>query len=149
MATRFMNESDDNRVRYIFAVCYPERPPHPPTWFQVHPTIVATEDVRDTVVGYTSLIIDPSEKLVHYRDIAVMPEYRGQNFGMHLFQRRQLAGMDLGITSHVGATWAENKRMIRLFENNGFHLCQRVPGYYPDGKEGLIFVNHGGGLIHA
>jgi len=94
-------------------------------------------EIDGVIVGYAGvwLIVDEG----HITNIAVAPEYRGQQIGKKILEKQiqELKKRDiLRVTLEVRAS---NKVAIELYRSFGFIALGRRPGYYTDnGEDALI-----------
>ena len=135
-----MQPHHENTVREIFALCHPDVPPRAAEWYWAYPTLVLIE--ADGVVGFTSFSLSPGPTgilTVFGNDLCVIPAWQKQGLGWALAQARSDIGRRLGAKGFVGLTAADNVPMQRIFERQGFHVCQRFPGYFGD-QDGWAWV---------
>lgn len=141
-----MLPQEEPAVRQLFALCHPTWTPRPEHWYSLNPTSVAIDRDRDSrVVGARSVTVDPTCHLMHLQGLMVDPTARGQGVGDMLFDWEIENGREMGIVSFLSATWPSNAPMRALFLKHGFHLCQELPGYYPENappEDGLLYARH-------
>jgi GNAT superfamily N-acetyltransferase len=136
---RPMQPADEPRVRELTSICHPEYPAHPVGWYFAHPTLVAETDMvrwdqpSEPVVGYASLSIDPTGRVMSLDDSGVDPAHRGQGIGAMLMSERIRVGQALGVTTYIGLGLTLHPAMSRLLERFGFHRSQDVPTIYGPG----------------
>ena len=135
-----MDRDDEKAVREIYALCHPDRPERESGWYWAFPTLVS-ENAQRKIVGFTSFSLTPGPTgiLLYGNDLCVAPMYQRQGFGWALAEERRLVGRRLGAKGFVGVTTADNAPMQRIFERQGFHACQRLPGYF-GAEDGWVWV---------
>lgn len=86
------------------------------------------------------LPIDLEERTGHIMNLAVDPAYRGRGLGEALL-RRGLAYLNSLDADFVELeVRADNRAAIGLYEKHGFHIKERLPGYYGLGQDGYRMV---------
>ena len=126
-----MQPDDEKQVREVYALCHPEQPARASDWYWAYPTLVLVQENR--VVGFTSFSLSPGPSGVltlFGNDVCVTPGCQGRGFGWELAQARLDVGRTLGATAFIGITAVTNRPMQRIFERQGLHACQRLPGYF-------------------
>lgn len=76
----------------------------------------------------------------HIKDIAVHPEYRRRGIGKRLLERALTVLLVEGVTRVKLEVRASNERAIALYEQYGFSPKHRVPRYYDDGEDAIVYV---------
>ena len=93
------------------------------------------------VVGYVVATTIPNHgrSLGHVKDIAVHPDHRGRGIGSTLLDAALglLAGEAASVKLEVRPS---NDAALALYDEFGFELLKRVPGYYVDGEDALVLV---------
>lgn len=136
-----MRLDEEAWVRDLAAACHPDWPARPEGWYTAFPTLVM-ETRTGGVIGYTSFAINTSMGLlmVAGQDIGVHPAARGDGLGAVLHRARLELGYGVGARMFCGPTQPDNTAMIRIFEAEGHHACQQLPKYFPDGKDGVLYL---------
>lgn len=140
MIPRQMRHEDDRDVRTIFAICHPELPSRVPEWFVAYPTLVIRLD--NHIVAFTSYSISLGlygTLTLYGNDLCVLPMYQKRGLGWELAQARHAVGRAVGATTFIGITAISNTPMIRIFERQGLHACQRLPAYFGE-DDGMVWV---------
>lgn len=70
--------------------------------------------------------------------VAVDPEYRGMGVASTLMESTLRRLRRRGATRFTLMVKLTNRKARRFYEKYGFSPVRRVPGYYEDGKEGLL-----------
>ena len=141
MTPRPMRLDETTRVREIYASCHPDQPPRPDGWYVAYPTLVLTDDEAG-VIGFISGSVSPGltgTMTLYGNGLCVLPMYRKRGGGWRLAEARLALGRAVGAKTFIGITEASNAAMIRIFERQGFHACQRLPGYFGT-EAGLIWA---------
>lgn len=86
------------------------------------------------------LPVDLEERTGHVMNLAVDPAYRGRGLGKLLLQKgleylRSLGARCVELEVRVG-----NEAAIRLYEQYGFRIKERLPSYYGPGEDGYLMV---------
>jgi GNAT superfamily N-acetyltransferase len=136
-----MRYDEEMVVRDIAALCHPEWPERPTFWYTAFPTLVALMGNKQ-IIGYTAFAINTSMGLlmVAGQDIGVDPAFQGQGVGAKLHRYRLDVGSSVGARMFCGPTQPDNTAMIAIFEAEGHHACQQLPKYFPDGKDGVLYL---------
>lgn len=129
-------------VRYLeqmYAQCHPLWPPRPPEWWMVHAVITYQ-------FGYAVFAMAPgihlgqSREMCYGVDIGVLPDARGQGYGLKLHRHRLEYAKCAGALAFIGATQPDNLPMRRIFEKCGAKPGELVKNVYPDGSDGLVYT---------
>lgn len=130
---------DEGAVRDLYAKGHPGWPRRPSGWFVAYPTLVAVTDGE--ILGFTSFSIGNYTGLIMLtgQDLCVSPDYQGCGIGKALHLERVAIGKGVGARMWSGITQPENKAMIAIFEQCGYHACQPAPGYFY-GEDGVVYV---------
>ena len=136
---RPMRPEDEPVVRELYATVHPTWPERAAGWYTAYPTL--TIWVGGRLVGFTSCSISPGQgTLVLYgNDLCILPQWQKQGFGWQLAEARSALGRAVGATFFIGITQPSNASMIRIFERQGFHPCQPMPGYF-HGEDGMVWA---------
>lgn len=142
---RPMASYDWPAIRDVYRRAHPGWPDKPREWWLANPTLVYTVPGADgrRVVGHTSLMVDTLQRIAHYRDVCVDPDFAGRGVGRLLVMERETFARDAGATMFIGCTWDENEAMVRIFEKLGYHRCQRVPGAFKHNdppRDGTLWI---------
>lgn len=135
-----MDRKDDKQVRDIYARCHPAVPARPEHWYWAYPTLVAVQ--AQTIVGFTSFSLSPGPTGVltlFGNDLCVTPAWQRRGIGWALAQARMDAGRALGAKGFIGITASDNTPVRRIFERQGLHACQCLPGYF-GGRDGIVWA---------
>lgn len=135
-----MLPQEEKAVRDIYALCHPEMPPRPSEWYWAYPTLVIME--ANTVVGFTSFSLSPGPTGVltlFGNDLCVTPTWQRRGLGWVLAQARFEVGRALEAKAFIGLTAVSNRPMRRIFQRQGLHLCQRLPGYF-GAEDGMVWA---------
>ena len=141
---RPLREDDLDAVRALWKAAHPSWPVPVPEWFIAHPTLVMEGRAR-LLDGYTSFSVAPGvleslEGMVMYgADVAVHPLSQGQGIGRALHRARLDLARKAGAVAFVGMTQPDNRPMVLVFERAGATRGLRIPNYYPDGQDGVIY----------
>lgn len=112
---------DDATVRELFALCHPDRPAPPQSWYIANPTLVA---VAEVVIGFTSFtvtVIPGFGRTMYGQDVCVHPAYQGKGIATQLHAARLNIARDVGCVNFIGATI--NDAMARVLIQAGAHRC--------------------------
>ena len=128
---RPMLNGDEDAVRHLFRRCHVGWPTRPARWYVAHPTLVL--ETAGQVVGVTSFSIAPGATgamTLHGVDLFVNPDHQAQGYGQALADERLAYGRAVGARMFVGITQEGNGPMTSIFKRQGFHECQRCPGFF-------------------
>jgi len=92
------------------------------------------------VVGYVvaDVVAGHGHPVGHVKDIAVRADRRRKGVGSTLLERGIEALPDVGrVRLEVRES---NSGAIDLYRRHGFTYRRRLPGYYADGEDGLVFT---------
>lgn len=93
---------------------------------------------RGRVVGYVAASI--SAKVAHVISVAVKPENRGRGIGEKLLGRLLEELKYKGITMIFLEVRVSNKAAINLYRKLGFRESRRIPRYYLDREDCIMFM---------
>ncbi|GAB4442501.1 MAG: ribosomal protein S18-alanine N-acetyltransferase [Anaerolineae bacterium] len=117
-------------------------------WYEIlglltFPGVVNLKAVDDAnrLVGYIAGDPRPTERLSWIVTIAVYPTHQRRGIGRRLLRACEAAlpPFDLRLTVRDSNTGA-----IRLYEQCGYRVLSRWPGYYRDGEDGLVMAKAAG-----
>ena len=100
------------------------------------------DDEEESVVGYVvaDVVGNYGRRIGHVKDVAVAPAYRRRGVATALLDRaldtlagQAVASVKLEVREH-------NESAHALYEQFGFRLRRRLPEYYADGEDALVFV---------
>jgi ribosomal-protein-alanine N-acetyltransferase len=84
----------------------------------------------DSILGY--VVFSPKG---HVISLVVGRRYRRRGLGTRLMQEviRRVAGTGINLEVRAG-----NREALSFYKQLGFHERARMPGYYPDGEDGVL-----------
>lgn len=96
----------------------------------------------DGIVGYVvaDVVTRYGADIGHVKDLAVTPEYRRVGVGRALLDRALSALADQDVSGVKLEVRESNDAAQALYEQFGFRLRKRLPGYYANGEDALVFV---------
>lgn len=100
--------------------------------------VVTTEENQDLVIGYGGmwLIIDEA----HITNIAIAPEYRGQNLGELLMGGLETLAMQKGALRMTLEVRVSNEKAQTLYKRRGFVPAGIRPKYYVAENEDALIM---------
>jgi len=100
--------------------------------------VVTTEDNQELVLGYGGmwLIIDEA----HITNIAIAPEYRGQNLGELLMGGLETLAMQKGALRMTLEVRVSNEKAQALYKRRGFVPSGIRPNYYVAENEDALIM---------
>lgn len=140
MTPRPMRADEEQGVRKLYAQAHPFWPARSEMWYLAHPTLVLEQ--HGAIVGFTSFSLGSMTGvlLLHGQDIAVDLSVRGAGFGRVLHDARVAIGRDVQATMFSGFTQPDNEPMQRIFLACGYHHCQTIRRYFPDGQDAVLYL---------
>lgn len=124
-----------------------ERQSFPQPWpyaafefFLGEPGFLVAED--QDIVGYVVADIVPNHghPIGHIKDFAVSPDRRGEGIGGLLLERALVVLTTHAVRSVKLEVRESNDGAQTLYRRFGFEPHHRIPGYYEDGEDALVFV---------
>lgn len=98
----------------------------------------------DQPIGY--LVCGRYERIWHLNNIAVRAGRRRQGLGTRLLEAMlDRVGPEAEVTLEVRPS---NRAAIAMYEEHGFRLAGRRPGYYPDNREDALIMTRAGERGH-
>ncbi|WP_338727039.1 ribosomal protein S18-alanine N-acetyltransferase [Haladaptatus sp. DJG-WS-42] len=96
----------------------------------------------DDIVGYVvaDAVVNHGRPIGHIKDFAVAPTHRGEGIGSLLLERALFVLATHGVRSVKLEVRESNGGAQALYKRFGFAPHHRVPGYYEDGEDALIFL---------
>lgn len=147
---RRVDPGDIDAIRRIERVAFPQ--PWPAKAFKrfidepgfLVATAEPTDDEPPTIVGYVvaDIVTSADTKLGHVKDIAVAPEYRRRGVATVLLTRALGVLADHDVPTAKLEVREGNHAARSLYDRFGFSLRRRLPQYYADGEDALVFVAH-------
>ncbi|MFC6731529.1 MULTISPECIES: ribosomal protein S18-alanine N-acetyltransferase [unclassified Haladaptatus] len=94
------------------------------------------------VVGYVVADIVPNHgrPIGHIKDFAVAPDHRGQGIGARLLERALVVLATNAVETVKLEVRESNEAAQSLYRRYGFMPHHRIPRYYEDGEDALVFV---------
>ena len=89
-------------------------------------------------VGWASFFTRKNSKTIRLYSLCIIPEYGGRGYARQYLLKRMgdLSGYD----KLVLEVRAGNEKAISLYKKLGFTIKKSLPGYYPDGEDGLKMI---------
>ncbi len=92
----------------------------------------------DNIIGYCGMWLIMEE--AHITNVAILPDYRGYNYGEKLMRQMMLIAMVKGIERMTLEVRVSNIVAQKLYEKLGFVVDGRRPRYYSDNQEDALIM---------
>jgi ribosomal-protein-alanine N-acetyltransferase len=92
------------------------------------------------IVGYVVAVV--GENRAYLPELAVAPDAQRQGHGTALLEAVARRLDSMGVEQFRATTRADDTQARSFYETRGFEAVERVPEYYDDGTDGVVYRRH-------